>query len=252
MIEPALFVLLLCITFGTYFQTVTGFGFGMIVMGAASGFNLAPLPVVAAVVSLMALVNSAVALHGKLHLIDWPAARAVLWAVVPAIVTGVLLLEYLSASASDVLKLLLGCVIALSGVIFSLRPTPLKTRSSNRSFFVSGFAAGLFGGMFGMAGPPVIFHLYRQPMEHATVRAMLLLIFSFTSISRTAFVGFQGGLTRDVWMLAGLSVVLVTLSTLAGRRYPPPLKPRAMRRLAFIFLILIGLGLIASALTAMI
>jgi uncharacterized membrane protein YfcA len=251
MIEPELFVLLLCITFGTYFQTVTGFGVGMIVMGAASGFNLAPLPVVAAVVSLMALVNSGVALHGKLELIDWPAARAVLLGVVPAIVAGVLMLDYLSAAASNVLKLLLGVVITLSGVIFSLRPTPRETRSSDRSFFASGFAAGLFGGLFGMSGPPVIFHLYRQPMAPATVRAMLLLIFAFTSASRTVFVGFQGGLTGEVWMLAALSVVLVTLSTLAGRRYPPPLKPRAMRRLAFIFLILIGLGLMASAVSAM-
>jgi uncharacterized membrane protein YfcA len=251
MIEPAVVALLLCITFGTYFQTVTGFGVGMIVMGAASGFDLAPLPLVAAVVSLMALVNSAVALHGKLDLIDWPAARAVLLGVVPAIVAGVLMLDYLSASAADILKLILGAVIAFSGVMFSLRPTPRETRSSNRSFFASGVAAGLFGGMFGMSGPPVIFHFYRQPMAPATVRAMLLLIFAFTSASRTVFVGLTGGLTRDVWLLSALAVVLVTLATIAGRRYPPPINPRAMRRLAFSFLILIGLGLMASAANAL-
>lgn len=251
MIEPEVVALLLCITFGTYFQTVTGFGVGMIVMGAASGFALAPLPVVAAVVSLMALVNSAVALHGRFNLIDWPAARAVLIGVVPAIVAGVLLLDYLSAAAADVLKLLLGAVITLSGVIFSLRPTPRETRSSNPSFLVSGVAAGLFGGLFGMSGPPVIFHFYRQPMAPATVRAMLMLIFAFTSATRTVFVGLQGGLTRDVWLLSALAVVLVTLATIAGRRYPPPIKPRAMRRLAFSFLILIGLGLMASALGAL-
>lgn len=50
-----------------YFQTVTGFGLGMIVIGATSGLNVAPVASVAAVVSLMMLANSAVALPGKLR-----------------------------------------------------------------------------------------------------------------------------------------------------------------------------------------
>lgn len=249
--DPALIALLAFFAIGTYFQTVTGFGLGMIVMGAASGFDLAPLPVVAAVVSLMALTNSAVALPGKLHLIDWPAARAVLIGVVPAIVAGVLLLDYLSAVAATALKLLLGVVIAYSGVVFALRPTQLPARSSNRSFFASGALAGLFGGLFGMAGPPVIFHFYRQPMELAAVRSMLLLVFTFTSASRTVFVGLQGGLTAEVWWLTAFAFVLVTAAAFAGRRYPPPLPPTVMRRIAFTVLILIGLSLIASAASRM-
>lgn len=249
--DPALVALLAFFAVGTYFQTVTGFGLGMIVMGAASGFDLAPLPVVAAVVSLMALTNSAVALPGKLHLIDWPAARAVLVGVVPAIVLGVLLLDYLSTVAATALKLLLGVVIAYSGIVFALRPTQLPTRSSNRSFLASGFLAGLFGGLFGMAGPPVIFHFYRQPMALPAVRSMLLLVFTFTSASRTAFVGLQGRLTAEVWWLTAVAFVLVTAAAFAGRRYPPPLPPTVMRRIAFTVLILIGLSLIGSALAAL-
>lgn len=47
-----------------YLHTVTGFGLGMIVMGAAGGLGIASVPVLAAVVSLVTLVNSAVALPG--------------------------------------------------------------------------------------------------------------------------------------------------------------------------------------------
>jgi hypothetical protein len=43
----------------SYFQTVTGFGLGMIVIGTASGLNLAPVASVAALVSLVTLANSA-------------------------------------------------------------------------------------------------------------------------------------------------------------------------------------------------
>lgn len=239
--------LLAVFALASYFQTVTGFGLGMIVIGVTSGFALAPLPVVAAVVSLVTLVNSGVALRGRLHLIDWRAARAVLAGVLPSIALGVLLLDYLSASAANTLKFLLGAAITYSGVVFALRPAQLAERSPDRSFFVTGLFSGLFGGLFGMAGPPAIFHFYRQPMDLAAVRCMLLLVFTFTSVGRVIFVGFRGGLTADVWLLTGFAVLFVALATLAGRRYPPPLGPMTMRRIAYSVLILLGLGLMATA-----
>lgn len=247
MFDTSLVALLAAIAFGTYLQTVTGFGLGMVVMGAASGFALAPVPVVAAVVALVTLVNSAVVLHGRLDLVDWRAARAVLIGVVPSIIAGVLLLDYLSSSAAQLLKFLLGLTIATSGIVFALRPSPRETRSSDASFLVSGVFAGLFGGLFGMAGPPVIFHFYRQPLELAAVRTMLLLVFAFTSGSRTAFVAFQGGLTAEVWLLSGMAVVLAAAAAIAGRRFPPPLPPTTMRRIAFGILIVIGVSLIVSS-----
>jgi uncharacterized membrane protein YfcA len=241
--------LLAVIAVGAYFQTVTGFGLGMIVMGVTSGFDLVPIALVAAIVSVVTLVNSAVALPGKLHHIDWPAARAVLAGVVPSIVVGVLLLDYLSSTAASLLQFLLGGVIIYSGVVFALRPAQLAERSSNRSFFVSGFFSGLFGGLFGMAGPPVIFHFYRQPFELVVVRNMLLLTFAFTAGTRTVFVGTQGLFTSEVWLVIGLTVPLVALATAAGRRYPPPLGPATMRRLAFGVLVVIGAGLVMTTIS---
>jgi hypothetical protein len=38
------------------------------------------------------------------------------------------------------------------------------------------------------------------------------------------------------------------MATFVGRRWPPPLSPLAMRRLAFATLMLIGVGLIAEEL----
>lgn len=236
------------IAVGTYFQTITGFGLGMIVIGVSSGFDLAPISLVAAIISLVTLMNSAVALPGKLHHIDWPAARYVLAGVLPSAVAGVLLLEYMSTTAATLLQLLLGLTIIYSGVVFMLRPAPLAQRSSNGSFFLSGFLSGLFGGMFGMAGPPVIFLFYRQPFDLATVRHMLLLTFAITAGTRTIFAGTQGTFTPEVWALIGFTVPLVALATFAGRRYPPPFSQTTMRRIAFGVLVVIGGGLVFNTL----
>lgn len=239
--------LMFVIAIASYVQTVTGFGLGMIVLGATSGFDLAPVPVIAAVVSLLTLVNSAVALPGRMHLVDWPAARALLMGVVPSIVVGVLLLDFLNSSASTLLKFLLGSVIAGSGILFTLRPTQHSKRSSNSSFFACGLFSGLAGGLFGMAGPPAIFHFYRQPMELAVVRHMLLLVFAFTSTTRTIFLWVTGALSTEILLLAAMATLLVVLATAAGKHYPPPLSPMTMRRIAFGILIVIGIGLMVSA-----
>lgn len=242
--------ILAVIAIGTYFQTVTGFGLGMIVMGVTSGFDLVSVPFIATVVSFVTLVNSGVALPGKLHHIDWPVARAVLVGVVPSILVGVLLLDYLSAQFARLLQFMLGAAIIYSGLVFALRATQLKEKSSQRSFFMSGFFSGLFGGLFGMAGPPVIFHFYRQPMEMVVVRNMLLLIFASTSGTRTVFVIAQGTLDSSTFMMSAMAVPLVAIMTLLGRRYPPPVSQKTLRRIAYIVLIFIGIGLIISAMMA--
>lgn len=247
---PTLLVLILILAVASYFQTVTGFGLGMIVMGATSGMGLVPVGTVAAVVSLVTLANSMVALPGRTRDIDWRAARAATLGILPAIVGGVLLLDYLSATAASVLQLLLGIVIIQGSIGFALRPVQLDERSSDFSFAASGFFSGLSGGLFGVAGPPLIFQFYRQPMDTVAVRNMLLLLFSVTSATRSLYLGVQGRLDAEIWTLVGFAVPVVALATFVGRRYPPPLPARTMRRIVFTVLILIGAYLVMSALPA--
>ncbi|NMF96064.1 sulfite exporter TauE/SafE family protein [Aromatoleum toluolicum] len=244
--------LIVVLAAATYFQTVTGFGLGMIVMGATSGMNLLPVATVAAIVSLVTLANSAVALPGRMHGIDWRAARAATLGSLPAIVGGVLLLEYLSSAAAGVLQLILGIVIVQGSVGFALRPVQLDERSSDISFAASGFFSGLSGGLFGVAGPPLIFQFYRQPMDPVAVRNILLLLFTITSAARSLYLGVQGRLDAEIWTLFAVAVPVVALATAIGRRYPPPLATRTMRRVVFMLLMAIGAYLVMSALPAIV
>lgn len=239
--------LIALIGIGSYFQTVTGFGLGMIVLGLASGLELAPLAAAAAVVNLVSLANTAVALPGRWRGVDRRALAAAALGLLPAIVAGVLLLERLSAQAAGLLQGLLGLTIAFGGLRFALRPQPLAQRSSDARFFASGVAGGLMSGLFGVPGPPLIFQFYRQPMDLVSIRATLLLVFGLTSLARTLTLASRGQLDGAVWMSAALAVPVVALATIAGRRWPPPLGAAAMRRLASGVLMAIGVALVAVA-----
>lgn len=89
MTADKLAILIALIGAGSYFQTVTGFGLGMIVMGATSGFGLAPLATVATLMSIVSLANGATALPGRLHHIDWRAVGAATLGILPSVVAGV-------------------------------------------------------------------------------------------------------------------------------------------------------------------
>jgi len=232
---------------GTYFQTVTGFGLGMIVMGATSGLGLAPVATVATVVSLVTLANSACALPGKLQHIDWRAVCAAAVGILPSVVIGVMLLDYLSASAATLLQLLLGAVILYGGLSAALRPAPLPRRSGDGSFFVSGVFGGLLSGMFGVSGPPLIFQFYRQPMKPVEIRCALILVFTVTSSVRTLYSAWQGQLDAHVCVQAAIAVPVVVLATLLGRRFPPPFSATTTRRIAFGVLMGIGASLMVPA-----
>lgn len=233
----------LIVIVAVYFHTVTGFGLAMIVMGMASGMGVASVAALASIISIVTLVNSAVALRGNLHHIEWRTAGSLLLGVLPASVLGVVLLEYLSSAAADLVQVLLGAVIVYGGLNFAWRPQPLEKVSSQPNFVYYGFLGGLVGGMFAIPGPPLIFQFYRQPMTLPQIRSYLIFLNAFIAGARTLFVGWQGGLTEEIWVLSGLCIPVVALATLAGRHYPPPFSAHTMRRIAFAVLVLVGLGL---------
>ena len=68
-------------------------------------------------------------------------------------------------------------------------------------------------------GPDQGWFVYRQPMPVAELRATLLACFAVSTPVRTAY-GAGGGLTADVWTLAGLSLPVVLLAAWLGRKFP--------------------------------
>ncbi len=241
-----LLTFLAIVAVSTYFQTITGFGLGMIVMGAASGLDLLPVAVIAAVNSLLSLANSAFALPGALHHVNWRITRPVLYGMLPAIFAGMLLLHYLGPY-SQILKLLLGIVIIYGGVSVAVHAAPGAQKPTRGVFVLTGMFSGALAGLFGMAGPPLVYQFYRQNLSLQAIRYSLIFLFTMSAGVRTLVVAGQGQLNYQILMLGLLSLPVGALATLAGKRYPPPLGHAAMRRIASLVLVAIGLSLIWPA-----
>ncbi|RLV59661.1 sulfite exporter TauE/SafE family protein [Parashewanella curva] len=243
-------LLLLIIVIGTYFQTATGFGLGIIVTGLATALGLAELSFIAAVVSLVTLVNCLTIVPKSLYSIDWKIAIFAGLAIIPGVILGVQLLSYLSDSATAMLQALLGLMIIISGIssISQVSHNQDKPRGHISTFSIAGFASGFTGGLFGMAGPPLVFHFYRQPFSIVSIRNLLLLLFACSSASRSLFLWSQDLLTTDILLLSALAIPLVSITTMVAMKYPIPLKPQAMKKVVFVLLMVLGGYLVTKSL----
>jgi len=245
--NSSILIFFFAIAIGAYTQTVTGFAMGLIIMGITASLQLAPISFIAAVISLTGLINVTLAVYKDHHHINWRLIRIIMIGFMPAMITGILLLYYLDKTSTQLLQLILGIVIVLGGILLILKPHPNKQLAPSLFTFLSGISAGIMGGLFSTSAPPLIYHLYKQPLTIATIRSTLLMSFMIASTTRIAYIGMQGFITREIFLFAVYSLPVVFLFTWLGKKYPPSLSDINMRRMAFGLLIILGISTLLTA-----
>ncbi|MCW5711403.1 TSUP family transporter [Shinella sp.] len=243
----SLVVLLLLAAGASYVQTLTGFALGLLMMGGVGLTGLVPLPDAAVLVGILGLVNAAQVLAKGWRDIARREFLLVIFISLAFLVLGYWLLGLLLAASLDWLKLVLGAIIILSSLQLLLRPTPFATPSGPGSFVFFGAIAGVMGGLFSTAGPPLVYHFYRQPLRAVSIRETLVAIFAVNGLLRLVLVGLAGNMPSASFWWGLLCIPVVMAFTLLARRYPPPLTPMGLRRVAFCLLFLSGISLAGPA-----
>lgn len=245
-------VLLALAAGASYVQTLTGFALGLLMMGGVGLTGAVSLPDAAVLVSILTLTNAAQVLARGWRAIARREFLLVIFVSLAFLALGYRLLGFLAATSLDGLKLVLGAIIVASSIQLVLRPAPLARPSSAASF--AGFAAiaGTMGGLFSTAGPPLVYHFYRQPLPQATIRETLVAIFAVNAVLRLWLVQASGAMPRGGFWWSLLCIPTVMLFTALARRFPPPLTPAGLRRMAFGLLFLSGVSLAGPALPRLI
>lgn len=246
--EPHGLAGLLAIAFiAAYMQTLTGFALGLIMMGGVGLTGVVPLPDAAVLVSILVVVNAVQVLVKGWRSIAFRQFVPALLASLIFLGLGYWLLGLMVSASLDWLKIILGLVIVISSIQLSLKPEPLMQMSGPASFGFFGAVAGVMGGLFSTAGPPLIYHFYRQPLKPSAVRETLVAIFATNALIRLGMVAGTGNMPSESFWWGLTAVPVVIVSTYLAKRFPPPLSPLAMRRAAFALLFLSGVSLALPA-----
>lgn len=241
-------IFLLCVAIAGYIQNLTGFAFGLVLLGLASLAGAASIADVANVVSLLTLVNAAVLFGATRPRFEaqmlWPTLAASL----AGVVAGVLLLNWLSSTWVVALSLLLGLTIVAFASLLVRANSTLQQRSSSASFAAVGAVSGVLGGLFSTAGPPLVYHLYRQPIEPRTIRDTLVAVFAANAMLRLAIMLPSGHVSPNALLLTLETVPVVLLQTWWMARHPSSVRPVTVKRLACVLMVAVGTSLVASSL----
>ena len=242
----SLLIFLGLVALGSYIQTVSGFAIALIITGGVTALGLAPVSFTANVVSFLALANTITAVHKNHSHIDFKIMLFASGGVFFLTAVGLMILNHLSTQSVSLLEMLLGILILGSGVLLMIHPHPLQKISPNSMHLFVGGIGGLLSGMIGAGGPPLVVHLYRQPLAFPVIRTTLLAILGIMPMIRIGFETYNGNITVAVLKLSLYSIPVTILFTLLARRFPPPASETAMRRFAFGLLCVLGLSLILN------
>jgi uncharacterized protein len=236
-----------------YLQTVTGFAFGLVTMAGVALTGALPLPEAAVFVGLLTVTNASQMLTtgGWKHVAKRPWIIVVLSSL-PALALGYLLLEWLADTRIQALKLLLGGITMLSSLQLAFPSKGRQVAAGPLKTIIVGTVSGLMGGIFSTAGPPLVYHFYRQPLPIEVIRETLVAVFGLNAILRLALVVLAGNIPNAAYWPCLLAVPLVIAATALARRFPPPLSPPAFRRVIFCLLFVSGASLGLSALAHLI
>lgn len=210
------FLILPAITAAAFFlKGLTGFGPALIF-----------IPVAALIFEPHSIIVASSFLDLIAGVILWRTVRSVqsipfLLGIVTAMVMGTVVGVYLLSSfPTETLRNLLGIVVFILGLWFAV----FRSKTSfdqlqehlpgkcNRKDIGYSALAGISGGLFGISGPPIIWHLGKQYQMNA-FRDLLIVFFVFAAISRIVSFSVAGMVTHEavMYVIAGVPGLFIGL-----------------------------------------
>jgi len=247
--QHALFILSVAVA--GYVQNLTGFAFGLVLLGLVGLLHVAALPDVANVVSVLTLVNAVALFRSSRPQYERAVMRPTLVASLLGVLGGALLLNWLSDNVVAGLRLLLGVTIVGCAWVLVIGSASRRQRSSTGTFAAFGLVSGVLGGLFSTAGPPLVYHFYRQPMPLRAIRDALVGIFAANAVVRMGLMLATERVTVHAVWLSLEAVPLVLAQTYWMARHPPKWPPQTVKRLVCVLLLVVGVSLVGSSVRAL-
>ncbi len=231
---------LLCAFFAGYVQNITGFALSLLLLGLCQLFDIASITHVSNATAVLSVVNFVTVLKASPMHIERSVLRPTMGGMTIGVGAGALLLHWLSANAIGVLHLLLGAtIVGCALTLMAGRQAGIAT-SSPVTHAAFGVTSGILGGLFSTAGPPLVYHFYRQPWPIATIRDTLLLMFGLSSSLRCVIMIATGAFDLQSVLMTAMAVPLIVAQSVWMRRRPPRWPVHQVRRLTAVLLCVSG------------
>jgi uncharacterized membrane protein YfcA len=231
-------ILALIIFLAVFVQSSIGFGLGLIAMPLLVA--LVGIATAAPTVAVVAILTEIVILLRYREAISLGVVSQLTVAALLGIPLGIYAVRTLD---SNLVTTALG-IFVISYAIYALLAPRLPDLAGRAWSYVVGFVAGILGGAYNTAGPPVIVYGNCREWPPDEFKSNLQGFFLVNSIVVASVHGLSGNFTPSVWNSLLLSLPGIALGLVAGFLAAKHINPILFRKLVLVFLIVLGFGLI--------
>lgn len=217
---------------------IRGFtGFGLSIAAVPLLSLILPPSQAIPIVLLLQLLVSLSGLRASLQICHWPAIRTLAIGAVIATPLGAWALARLPAAP---VRIAIAAIVL--GAVFVLARGVRFKAGSGRLTLPFGLLSGLFNGLAGMPGPPVIAYFLMTPAGTAVARASMIVYFLATSIFALAPMAAFGLISLRCLVAAAIGFPVVMIgSALGGWMFRT--SPEAHYRFVALCLLVVAAGL---------
>lgn len=238
---PGTLVLLMTMTFFAAFeQTITGFGFALVVMPLAT--FLFGLKTAAPLIALAGLTLYTINLIRNRQAINPGEALRLGIAAMIGVPVGVWGLSNLNESLT---KSVLGIILVGFAVYSVLNPRWSMVISSHWAWLV-GFLTGCLGGAYNTPGPPLVIYGSLREWQRNEFRGVLQALFFITGTLTVLSHWFAQNLTLNVLTLYLYAVPTLILGMIAGALADRFINHNAFRIIVIAMIFVLGLSMVLN------
>ena len=231
-------IVLLIVFFATFIRSTFGFGEALVAVPLLA--LVMPIKLAAPLAVLLSITVAGVVLIQDWRDVHLSSAG---WLLVPTFFGIPIGIALLSIGHQNIVKAVLGSLILSFAAYSTLGRAPSELKSDSKAWpIVSGFIAGIFGGAYGLNGPPLVIYGSMKGWTPQQFRATLQGYFLPASMVGMAGYWVSGLWKPEVTRYYLLSLTVAIPAIFLGRLANQRLNSRSF--LQVVYLILAGTGIV--------
>lgn len=223
------------------------FGFGESLIAVPLLILFMPIEIAVPLSVLVSVLIAAIIVVQDRKKVHFNSAKWLILFAITGIPLGLFLLIY---GNENLIKSGLGVLIILYSVYSLFAESTFKLETDHKSWlFICGFLSGVFGGAYGLNGPPLVIYGNMRNWSATHFRATLQAYFLPASIIGMFGYWYQGLWNTWVTHYFLISIPVILPAIFLGRYFNHRLKNRAFLKYVYIGLIAIGILLLSRSFT---
>ena len=213
---------------GSYLQSVTGFGFGIIAMIFLPRLLLYTEANVLA--SILSTLTSALVVISMYRKINW---RNLFFPLLGSTVANYLAISFVKSAKNETLILILGVALFLLSIYFFFYSERIKIRPTWYAGLFAGMISGVMSGLFSISGPPMVIYYMQSEKQAERYLATISSYFVLSGMITVSMKALSGFVTANVLIGVGLGVVGMIVGAYLGRLTRGKMNPQLIRKVIY-------------------